>query len=199
MSYGVGTWREDQLVTAGLEFTSSSPRKLIPSSLWDSEQKSTDDQSQSQSQSHHRLLGHDHGQNQAQDQPHWLASSGSAKALGTPLKYIGDSAGSSSPSHGDPHTGPLYFETFDTHSVRNIGYYVSERAEGRHTFNQSLWRLPQKGRGVLLFESNATCDIILAIASQPFVHDPMYEIVLGGWTNTRLLPDYYCNHNYYYN
>jgi ankyrin repeat protein len=70
-------------------------------------------------------------------------------------------------------------------SQNTIQSYKSNAQSGAYTQWSESWKLPIPGKGVLLFKANATNDIHVAISPLPQMTDPMYEIVLGGWGNTR--------------
>jgi hypothetical protein len=47
------------------------------------------------------------------------------------------------------------------------------------------YKLLSEGRGILYFAALAQADVYVAISPVPETVDPMYEIVLGGWGNTK--------------
>lgn len=70
-------------------------------------------------------------------------------------------------------------------SVVNDKWAMTAKFYGYYTWAQR-WMLPRPGRGILSFlaESELCIDIHVAISSHPYTMDPMYEIVVGGWTGT---------------
>lgn len=48
----------------------------------------------------------------------------------------------------------------------------------------SPFSLPHPGSGVLLFTTDASSDVHVAISPLPESMNPMYEFVIGGWGNT---------------
>lgn len=48
-----------------------------------------------------------------------------------------------------------------------------------------VFTLPEAGRGTVLFTANGEHDVHVAISTQDGAGGPLYEIVIGGWVNTR--------------
>lgn len=46
------------------------------------------------------------------------------------------------------------------------------------------FELPQQGQGFVIFRADCSNDVHLAISPKPQSMDPMYELVIGGWSNT---------------
>ncbi|KAG0555310.1 hypothetical protein KC19_12G159600 [Ceratodon purpureus] len=46
------------------------------------------------------------------------------------------------------------------------------------------FELPEQGRGCVSFTADTSNDVHVAISTYPESMDPMYEVVVGGWTNT---------------
>jgi hypothetical protein len=63
--------------------------------------------------------------------------------------------------------------------------FISKGEEGVYSSWNDDWKLPEAGKGVILFKALAEQDIHIAISDAAETKDPMYEIVIGGWSNTK--------------
>jgi hypothetical protein len=63
--------------------------------------------------------------------------------------------------------------------------YTSRSENGNYSAWKELWKLPAPGNGVIIFKAKTSNDIHVAISDAAMTKDPMYEIVIGGWGNTK--------------
>ncbi len=63
--------------------------------------------------------------------------------------------------------------------------FISDSEQGVYTSWNSSWQFAQPGTGTFFFTANAGNDIHIAISDTAATNDPMYEIVIGGWSNTQ--------------
>jgi len=61
--------------------------------------------------------------------------------------------------------------------------FTADAQEGEYTSWNSGWQFAQAGTGTLFFTAKAERDIHIAISDKEETSDPMYEIVIGGWSN----------------
>jgi hypothetical protein len=66
-----------------------------------------------------------------------------------------------------------------------LNEFRSESEKGEYTSWINAWRLDEPGKGTFKFTATAASDIHIAISELPSTRDPMYEIVIGGWGNTK--------------
>ncbi len=67
----------------------------------------------------------------------------------------------------------------------NASGYSSKGQLGAYTSWADKWQLPTAGKAAVLFKASARNDIHIAFADAAKTMDPMYEIVIGGWDNTK--------------
>lgn len=63
--------------------------------------------------------------------------------------------------------------------------FTSDSEQGVYTSWDSVWHFEQPGTGTVFFTAQAGQDIHIAISDTAETNDPMYEIVIGGWSNTQ--------------
>ncbi|MBX7151712.1 DUF3421 domain-containing protein [bacterium] len=70
-------------------------------------------------------------------------------------------------------------------SVSMTEGFSSKGQQGQYTSWSEKWQLPVPGKSAILFKAAAKNDIHIAISDAMATIDPMYEIVIGGWGNTK--------------
>lgn len=56
---------------------------------------------------------------------------------------------------------------------------------GVYDWGDQKFELPQPGQGVLIFTADCMNDVHVAISPEPQTMNPMYELVVGGWSNSK--------------
>ena len=62
--------------------------------------------------------------------------------------------------------------------------YAIGGQKGSYAWNTN-WALPNEGRGALLFRAAAKNDIHVGFSDKPETRSAIYEVVIGGWGNTK--------------
>jgi hypothetical protein len=79
---------------------------------------------------------------------------------------------------------PVQIASVETRATGLPG--ASSSAEnGAYSTWSDLWQLPMSDRDVVRFTATATNDLHIALSSSMDAHSPMYELVLGGWANSK--------------
>lgn len=69
--------------------------------------------------------------------------------------------------------------------IQIAGSFLSKSQQGAYTSWSDQWQLPVAGKAAVLFKASANNDIHVALSDAAKTMDPMYEIVIGGWNNTK--------------
>lgn len=70
-------------------------------------------------------------------------------------------------------------------SVNTATAYSSQSQQGNYTSWSEQWQLPVPGKSAIFFKASAKNDIHIGLSDAMMTKDPMYEIVIGGWGNTK--------------
>lgn len=73
--------------------------------------------------------------------------------------------------------------------VLSEGKEISDPVEvppmhGFYDWDARRFELPEPGRGCVSFTADTSNDVHVAVSARPESMDPMYEVVVGGWSNT---------------
>jgi hypothetical protein len=74
--------------------------------------------------------------------------------------------------------------TIDALAKQKAGF-VSNSEQGAYTSWDAGWKFAKAGTGTFIFKAKASNDIHVALSDAAQTKDPMYEIVIGGWGNSR--------------